>query len=81
MDLKVSRWGNSLALRLPASVVRQLGLSEGLTVHAQVTPDGSFAIQTADWRRSAFAAELDAAHAELPMGASVIDELRRATRY
>lgn len=81
MDLQIAKWGNSLALRLPSSVVRQLGLRDGLTVHAQVTSDGTLAIQTADWRRSAFAAELDAARAALPMGASVVDELRRASRY
>jgi antitoxin MazE len=27
--MKVSRWGNSLAVRLPADLVRQLGLKEG----------------------------------------------------
>ena len=81
MDLQVAKWGNSLALRLPASVVRQLGLCEGLTVHAHVTPDGTLAIQAAEWRRSDFAAELEAARAALPMGESVVDELRRASRY
>lgn len=81
MNLQISKWGNSLALRLPASVVRQLGLSDGLTVHAQVTSDGTLAIQAADWRRSTFATELDAARAALPMGKSVFDELRQASRY
>ena len=27
--MKVSRWGNSLAVRLPAELVRELGLKEG----------------------------------------------------
>lgn len=27
--MKVSRWGNSLAVRLPADLVRELGLREG----------------------------------------------------
>ena len=27
--MKVSRWGNSLAVRLPADLVRQMGLKEG----------------------------------------------------
>jgi antitoxin MazE len=32
----VSKWGNSLAIRLPASVVKALGLQEGddVTLHA-----------------------------------------------
>ena len=28
-QMKVSRWGNSLAVRLPADVVRALGVKEG----------------------------------------------------
>ena len=32
MQTKIARWGNSLAVRLPAEVVRDLGLSEGQTV-------------------------------------------------
>ncbi|MGQ9370877.1 AbrB/MazE/SpoVT family DNA-binding domain-containing protein [Azospirillum sp. ST 5-10] len=33
--MHVSRWGNSLAVRLPASVVEALGLREGdgITIH------------------------------------------------
>jgi antitoxin MazE len=32
MKAKLARWGNSLALRLPAEVVRDFGLSEGQLV-------------------------------------------------
>lgn len=34
LELKVSRWGNSLAVRLPADLVRELGLAEGDAVSA-----------------------------------------------
>jgi antitoxin MazE len=35
--MQVSKWGNSLAIRLPASVVEALGLKEGddIEVHAE----------------------------------------------
>ena len=36
--MKVARWGNSLAVRLPRSVVQELGLREGDEVH--VAPSG-----------------------------------------
>jgi len=39
--LRVSHWGNSLAIRLPAAVVRALGLKEG----------DDIAIEAADPRR------------------------------
>ncbi|GAB0118713.1 AbrB/MazE/SpoVT family DNA-binding domain-containing protein [Acidisoma sp. 7E03] len=32
--MQVSRWGNSLAVRIPAHVVKQLGLQEGDNVEA-----------------------------------------------
>src|SRR4051794_18832572 len=38
MKAKLARWGNSLALRLPAEVVRAFGLKEGQMV--QINADG-----------------------------------------
>ena len=76
MDLQIAKWGNSLALRIPSTIVRQLGLRDGDTVHAEVLADGALAIRAAGWSRASFAAELDQARAALPMGASVIEALR-----
>ena len=81
MDLQIAKWGNSLALRIPAEWVRQLGLREGATVDAQLTADGGVAIRPAAFDRRAFADELAKAHAEMPMTESVMDELRRNARY
>ena len=81
MDLQISKWGNSLALRIPSSVVRELGFQNGDTVHAQLTADGALAIRPIGWSRAAFAADLERARALLPMGASVIAEVRQAARY
>jgi antitoxin MazE len=41
MNLQINRWGNSLAVRLPAHLVRQLGLHEGSQVSVELTPEGS----------------------------------------
>ena len=35
--MQVSKWGNSLAIRLPAAVVDALGLKEGDQVEIQVS--------------------------------------------
>ena len=80
MNLQITKWGNSLALRLPSAVVRQLGLRAGDTVRGQVLADAVLAIRPAGWSRAAFAAELDQARAELPMESSVIGELRQGVR-
>ena len=81
MSLQIAKWGNSLAMRLPADVVRRLGLREGDSVEAQITVDGALTIRPAGWSRRAFAAELTEARDALPMGRPVVEELRGGARY
>lgn len=81
VNLQVAKWGNSLALRIPAEIVRQLGLREGATVEAQLTVDGSLSIRPAHWNRKAFALELTDARISMPMGEPVMEELRSGARY
>jgi antitoxin MazE len=50
--MQVSRWGNSLAVRLPAAVVEALGLREGDEVAIEVADPGRFRIAR-DPRRDA----------------------------
>ncbi len=40
MALIVSKWGNSLAMRLPAESARRIGVGEGDTLIAEVSADG-----------------------------------------
>jgi antitoxin MazE len=42
--MQVSKWGNSLAVRLPATVVDALGLKEGDQIEIQVAAKHAFAI-------------------------------------
>lgn len=81
MNLQVAKWGNSLALRIPADIVRQLGLHDGATVEAQITVDGSLSIRTAQWDRQAFALELNDARSAMPMSESVMEQVRSGARY
>lgn len=81
MDLQITNWGNSLALRIPAEIVRRLWLREGSTVAAQIAVDGSLSIRPAQWDRKAFALELDEARSTMPLGASLVEELRSGARY
>ncbi len=43
--MQVSKWGNSLAIRLPAAVVEVLGLKEGDDVEVRVASEGAFEIE------------------------------------
>jgi len=40
MELTVSKWGNSLAVRLPAESAKKIGVVEGDTLVAEVSADG-----------------------------------------
>lgn len=81
MDLQVAKWGNSLALRIPAEYVRSIGIKEGDRVQACLTVDGGLTIRPATWNRKAFSRNLAEAREAMPMGKSVMDEVRRAGRY
>lgn len=81
MHLQIAKWGNSLAMRLPADLVRRFGLHEGDTVEAQLTVDGALTIRPASWSRRSFAAELAALREGMPMSRPVIEELRSQARY
>jgi len=81
MDLQIAKWGNSLALRIPSEIVRQLGLREGATVQAHLALDGTLSIRPAQWNRKAFALELTEARNTIPMSAPVMEEVRSNARY
>ncbi len=52
--MQVSRWGNSLAVRLPKALVEQLGLKDGDELNVVAASNGVVEIETrADQRRRA----------------------------
>lgn len=66
MDLQINRWGNSLAVRLPAQLVRELGLHEGSRLSAELTPEGDLRLSPhTPQRPAATRAELLAQIAQL----------------
>ena len=81
MNLQVAKWGNSLAFRIPAEVVRSMGIKEGDSVAASLSMDGGLTIHPATWDRKAFSKELAAARKVMPLGQSVMDEVRRGGQY
>lgn len=40
VELTVAKWGNSLAVRLPAESAKKLGVAEGDTLLAELSSDG-----------------------------------------
>jgi len=54
--MKVSKWGNSLAIRIPAEVVDQLNLAPGDEIKIQVTGADRFQVKRDLRRREAIEA-------------------------
>jgi antitoxin MazE len=49
--MQVSKWGNSLAVRLPKALVDQLGLKEGDELNVVAAKDGAIEVETTEARR------------------------------
>jgi len=82
MNLQISKWGNSLAVRIPADYVRQIGVREGDLLEVRLGADGALSLKPpAQWNRKAFAAEMMLKNELLPVGSSVMEQLRQETRY
>ena len=85
LDLNVGRWGNSLAVRLPIELARQLGIAEGSTLHATREKDNSLRLSASSVKKTMTQAEwLISAKkhlATMPRSESVVREMRDGARY
>lgn len=82
MELMISKWGNSLAVRLPAESVKKIGVGEGDKLIAEVSADGRLvlspegrAIGKAESRR------LRQFLGHQKETAPVVGDMRRGARY
>ncbi len=86
MQLTVSRWGNSLAVRIPAEVARNLALEEGTQVECATTDAGTLELipagkkARADWLKHHFA-QVNLRLSQLPMTTPSSQLLREEERY
>ena len=81
LNIQISKWGNSLALRIPATLIKQNHLKDGDKVEATLSKDGSLIIRPQKLDRKAIAAQLKAFRDTLKMGKSVMDDVRSGARY
>jgi antitoxin MazE len=50
-EMQISKWGNSLAVRLPKALVDQLGLKEGDELNVVAAKDGVIEVETREDQR------------------------------
>jgi antitoxin MazE len=82
MGLLVSKWGNSLAVRLPAESAKQLGVGEGDTLIGEIASDGRLVLRAE--ARAIGKSEVRRMReflARQRMTAPVVREMRRSARY
>lgn len=86
MQLTLSRWGNSLAVRIPADLARRLALQEGSQVECNTTDAGTLELipassrSQATWLHDHFAL-VNARLADAPMTTPGVQLLREEERY
>lgn len=81
MNVQIAKWGNSLAVRIPTNLIRSMGNKEGDQVKVSTTVDGGMSIRAANWNRKAFASEFAKVRSSMPMGQSVMNEVRNDPHY
>ena len=78
----IRRWGNSLAVRLPADCLRQAGLQEGDQIDIVVGSDGRLRLEPLrKLDRSVLATDLRQLQATMPLTPSVIEDCRGGERW
>ena len=82
MKLQLARWGNSLAVRLPASCVRAAGLRQGDSVEAEIAEGGKITLTPAKpFNKAAFLDRLRKLRRRMPVTEPVVEKMRRQARY
>ncbi|MHB8255075.1 MAG: AbrB/MazE/SpoVT family DNA-binding domain-containing protein [Acidiferrobacter sp.] len=82
MRLQIAKWGNSLAVRLPAECLRATGLKVGDSVEAVMTPEGGLSLVPVQaFDKEAFLKRIRELHASMPMSDPVVGPMRREERY
>lgn len=82
MRLQIAKWGNSLAVRLPAAAARAAGSREGDSVEASIAPSGGSArIPAVSFDKSAFLRRVAKLQAAMPVGKPVVEQMRKDARY
>jgi antitoxin MazE len=64
--MQVSKWGNSLAVRLPKALVEELGLKEGDELNLVAAGNGAIEVETRQARRKAALERMAARNWTLP---------------
>ena len=82
MKLQVAKWGNSLAVRLPAECIRAAGLKEGDSVEAEIGLAGDITLKpTQPFDKAGFLKRVRKLRAGMGMTSATVEAMRQQERY
>ena len=81
MNVQISKRGNSLVLRIPANLAKEIQLKDGDKADATLSGDGTLIIKTQKIDRKTLAKMARELRASMKMGYSVMDEVRSEAYY
>jgi antitoxin MazE len=81
MNIQISKWGNSLAVRIPAQFIKQIHLKDGDRVEATLSKDGALVIRPQKLDRKTIAKMAKELRDSMKMTRSVMDEVRSEARF
>ena len=82
MKLQIAKWGNSLAVRLPADYARAIGARPGDSVEAEISPLGKITLTpTQTFDKGGFLKALQKLRSGMPATSGSVESLRKDDRY
>jgi len=82
MKVKISKWGNSLAVRLPSNVIKQMQIQEGDSIEVSLNSQGQLVlVLKKSFDKTIFIQDVLALHKTLPETSSVLGAIRNQARY
>ena len=82
LDLPVARWGNGLAVRISAHMARELNVTEGSVIQAEVVGPAQLRLASGKpFDQAAFLARLDRLHQRMAVTEPVVEKMRGDDRY
>ena len=82
MQLQVSKWGNSLAVRLPSAITKQLHIADGDSVDLSLNNLGELVLTPAKvFDKTVYMAQLNKHTKQLPQSEPIIETMRNNARY
>jgi antitoxin MazE len=82
MKLQISKWGNSLAVRLPAKFTRAIGAKAGDNIEAEINAVGKITLTPVHhFDKAAFLKRIHKLRSGMPSTPATVEAMRKDDRY